>query len=197
MLVVLGLTVVLLSLFGFIIWKYYKSNDREKSFLKGAVFLITVVLVMMGMLMLMSFIYSLLVFFHQDSVLSLLHSGIDIGHKDSSLSVEMSKQSLASSIFYLLKSMVNFGLLTCLRAFLKNIYKEDIFISQNVTLIKWSACLLILGSFVTEGIITLSLANFELHFLNVGYLLSAIVVFAISKIMERAVAIALENEYTI
>lgn len=197
MLVVLGLTVVLLSLFGFIIWKYYKSNDREKSFLKGAVFLITVVLVMMGMLMLMSFIYSLLVFFHQDSVLSLLHSGIDFGHKDSSLSVEMSKQSLASSIFYLLKSMVNFGLLTCLRAFLKNIYKEDIFISQNVTLIKWSACLLILGSFVTEGIITLSLANFELHFLNVGYLLSAIVVFAISKIMERAVAIALENEYTI
>lgn len=197
MLVVLGLTVVLLSLFGFIIWKYYKSNDREKSFLKGAVFLITVVLVMMGMLILMSFIYSLLVFFHQDSVLSLLHSGIDFGHKDSSLSVEMSKQSLASSIFYLLKSMVNFGLLTCLRAFLKNIYKEDIFISQNVTLIKWSACLLILGSFVTEGIITLSLANFELHFLNVGYLLSAIVVFAISKIMERAVAIALENEYTI
>lgn len=197
MLVVLSLTVGILSLLGFIIWKYYKSNDREKSFLKGAVFLITVVLVMMGMLMLMSFIYSLLVFFHQDSVLSLLHSGIDFGHKDSSLSVEMSKQSLASSIFYLLKSMVNFGLLICLRAFLKNIYKEDIFISQNVTLIKWSACLLILGSFVTEGIITLSLVNFELHFLNVGYLLSAIVVFAISKIMERAVAIALENEYTI
>lgn len=197
MLIVFSLTVVILSLFGFIIWKYYKSNDREKSFLKGAVFLITIILVMMGMLMLMSFIYSVLVFFHQDSILSLLHSGIYFGNKENSFSVDMSKQSFASSTFYLLKSMVNFGLLICLREFLKNIYKEDIFISQNVTLIKWSACLLVLGSFVTEGIITLNLSTLELHFLNVGYLLSAVVVFAISKIMERAVAIALENEYTI
>lgn len=197
MLIVFSLTVVILSLFGFIIWKYYKSNDREKSFLKGAAFLITIILVMMGMLMLMSFIYSVFVFFHQDSILSLLHSGIYFGNKENSFSVDMSKQSFASSTFYLLKSMVNFGLLICLREFLKNIYKEDIFISQNVTLIKWSACLLVLGSFVTEGIITLNLSTLELHFLNVGYLLSAVVVFAISKIMERAVAIALENEYTI
>ena len=89
------------------------------------------------------------------------------------------------------------GFLLCLRAFLINLYRSDIFIAKNAKLVRWSAHLLVLGAFINNGIFTFGTGNQSYSFFNISYLLVSFVLYAVAMILTKANAIAEENEYTI
>jgi hypothetical protein len=93
--------------------------------------------------------------------------------------------------------VVNIGFLLCLRAFLINLYRSDIFIAKNAKLVRWSAHLLVLGAFINNGIFTFGTGNQSYSFFNISYLLVSFVLYAVAMILTKANAIAEENEYTI
>ena len=97
----------------------------------------------------------------------------------------------------MLLGSVNLGFLLCLRAFLINLYRSDIFIAKNAKLVRWSAHLLVLGAFINNGIFTFGTGNQSYSFFNISYLLVSFVLYAVSMILTKANAIAEENEYTI
>ena len=91
-----------------------------------------------------------------------------------------------------LRMVVNIGFLLCLRAFLINLYRSDIFIAKNAKLVRWSAHLLVLGTFINNGT-----GNQSYSFFNISYLLVSFFLYAVAMILTKANAIAEENEYTI
>ena len=70
----------------------------------------------------------------------LLGSGVTVKSTSTSL-------TLFTATIDFLRMSVNIGFLLCLRAFLINLYRSDIFIAKNAKLVRWSAHLLVLGAF--------------------------------------------------
>lgn len=73
-----------------------------------------------------------------------------------------------------------------LRRFLKNIITDQIFVQSNVRLARFSSLFLFIGAFTASD-----------SFFDVGYGMVALLVWVLSKILEKAIAIAEENEFTI
>ena len=125
----------------------------------------------------------------QQGLRMLLGSGVTV---KSSTSLTL----FAATIDFLRMS-VNIGFLLCLRVFLINLYRSDIFIAKNAKLVRWSAHLLVLGAFINNGIFTFGTGNHSYSFFNISYLLVSFVLYAVAMILTKANAIAEENEYTI
>lgn len=125
----------------------------------------------------------------QQGLRMLLGSGVTVKSTSTSLTL------FAATIDFL-RMVVNIGFLLCLRAFLINLYRSDIFIAKNAKLVRWSAHLLVLGAFINNGIFTLT-GNQSYSFFNISYLLVSFVLYAVAMILTKANAIAEENEYTI
>ena len=125
----------------------------------------------------------------QQGLRMLLGSGVTVKSSSTSLTL------FAATIDFL-RMVVNIGFLLCLRAFLINLYRSDIFIAKNAKLVRWSAHLLVLGAFINNGIFTLT-GNQSYSFFNISYLLVSFVLYAVAMILTKANAIAEENEYTI
>ena len=126
----------------------------------------------------------------QQGLRMLLGSGVTVKSKGPSLTL------FAATIDFL-RMVVNIGFLLCLRAFLINLYRSDIFIAKNAKLVRWSAHLLVLGAFINNGIFTFGTGNQSYSFFNISYLLVSFVLYAVAMILTKANAIAEENEYTI
>ena len=126
----------------------------------------------------------------QQGLRMLLGSGVTVKSKGPSL-------TLFTAIIDFLRMVVNIGFLLCLRAFLINLYRSDIFISKNAKLVRWSGHLLVLGTFINNGIFTFGTGNHSYSFFNISYLLVSFVLYAVAMILTKANAIAEENEYTI
>lgn len=126
----------------------------------------------------------------QQGLRMLLGSGVNVKSSSTSL-------TLFAAIIDFLRMSVNLGFLLCLRAFLINLYRSDIFIAKNAKLVRWSAHLLVLGAFINNGIFTFGTGNQSYSFFNISYLLVSFVLYAVSMILTKANAIAEENEYTI
>ena len=126
----------------------------------------------------------------------LLQQGLRIG---SGVTVKSTSTSLTlfTATIDFLRMSVNIGFLLCLRAFLINLYRSDIFIAKNAKLVRWSAHLLVLGAFINNGIFTFGTGNQSYSFFNISYLLVSFVLYAVAMILTKANAIAEENEYTI
>ena len=126
----------------------------------------------------------------QQGLRMLLGSGVTVKSKGPSLTL------FAATIDFL-RMVVNIGFLLCLRAFLINLYRYEIFITKNAKLVRWSAHLLVLGAFINNGIFTFGTGNQSYSFFNISYLLVSFVLYAVAMILTKANAIAEENEYTI
>lgn len=126
----------------------------------------------------------------QQGLRMLLGSGVTVKSSSTSL-------TLFAAIIDFLRMSVNIGFLLCLRAFLINLYRSDIFIAKNAKLVRWSANLLVLGAFINNGIFTFGTGNQSYSFFNISYLLVSFVLYAVAMILTKANAIAEENEYTI
>lgn len=89
--------------------------------------------------------------------------------------------------------------LRVIKQFLKNLLAEEIFTDQNVTLARKTSIYMVLLAFFSNssGIIEFGLNGIHLSFFNLTYLLAALLVWVLSIVLERAVAIAKENEFTI
>ncbi|MFQ9329066.1 MAG: DUF2975 domain-containing protein [Streptococcus sp.] len=126
----------------------------------------------------------------QQGLRMLLGPGVTVKSNGSSLTI------FTATVDFL-RLAVNLGFLLCLRAFLINLYRSDIFIAKNAKLVRWSAHLLVLGTFINNGIFTFGTGNHSYSFFNISYLLVSFVLYAVAMILTKANAIAEENEYTI
>ena len=88
----------------------------------------------------------------QQGLRMLLGSGVTVKSSSTSL-------TLFVATIDFLRMVVNIGFLLCLRAFLINLYRSDIFIAKNARLVRWSAHLLVLGAFINNGIFTFGTGN--------------------------------------
>lgn len=104
----------------------------------------------------------------QQGLRMLLGSGVTVKSSSTSLTL------FAATIDFLRMS-VNIGFLLCLRVFLINLYRSDIFIAKNAKLVRWSAHLLVLGAFINNGIFTFGTGNHSYSFFNISYLLVSFV----------------------
>ena len=126
----------------------------------------------------------------QQGLRMLLGSGVTVKSSSTSL-------TLFTATIDFLRMSVNIGFLLCLRVFLINLYRSDIFIAKNAKLVRWSAHLLVLGAIINNGIFTFGTGNQSYSFFNISYLLVSFVLYAVAMILTKANAIAEENEYTI
>jgi len=92
-----------------------------------------------------------------------------------------------------LRMSVNIGFLLCLRVFLINLYRSDIFIAKNAKLVRWSAHLLVLGAFINNGIFTFGTGNQSYSFFNISYLLVSFVLYAVAMIFAERIGITPAN----
>lgn len=99
------------------------------------------------------------------------------------------------NLAYLYNVVISMGLLVCLRKFLKNLIAEDIFVEQNVKLARLGSALLFIGSFMGTGSGLLTINSFAL--IDFTYIPVGAVLWIMSLILEKAIAIAEENEFTI
>lgn len=81
------------------------------------------------------------------------------------------------------------------RQFLKNLMADQIFIPENVKAARYAAYSLFAASFLSTADGFFGVDHF--FFLDGTFLIGGLLVFTISKILERANAIADENEFTI
>lgn len=77
--------------------------------------------------------------------------------------------------------------------FFKNILAERIFVVENVQLAKRTSLLLFISAFLGEG--SLNINGYS--FFNFSFVITALVVWTLGKILEKANQIAEENEFTI
>ena len=100
----------------------------------------------------------------QQGLRMLLGSGVTVKSKGPSLTL------FAATIDFL-RMVVNIGFLLCLRAFLINLYRSDIFIAKNAKLVRWSAHLLVLGAFINNGIFIFGTGNQSYSFFKEGLMI--------------------------
>ena len=101
-----------------------------------------------------------------------------------------------SSLLFMAYSMIMMILiLGTIRKFLKNLINERIFITENVSLAKRASLFLLLASF--DGGAEAVLAVNGSGFINLTFIFAALLIWVFAKLLEKAVVIAEENEFTI
>lgn len=178
-------------------------EKREFGYLKWVIYFLNILIVGLGVTLVMGVLLSVL-----DS-LGLLEKLREVplfaGQGDVKVSFEVVDQSLFANLVDGLNLVAVFGILVCMRAFMKNILLEDIFVPENVRLARLSTVFLILGSLMRTGKDSSSFifhgqygeSSTEYSFFSLNYLLIAVLVWTLSIILEKAIAIAEENEFTI
>lgn len=87
------------------------------------------------------------------------------------------------------------SLFVFVRKFIKNLMADKIFVAENAKFARYASYSLFAASFLSTADGFFGVNNF--YFLDGTYLIGAVLLFTISKILERAIAIADENEFTI
>lgn len=100
-----------------------------------------------------------------------------------------------SLLTMLYSTVMMFLLLGTIRKFLKNLIADEIFITENVTLAKRASLFLLLASF--DGGSEAVLAVNGSGFINLTFIFAALLIWVFAKLLEKAVVIAEENEFTI
>lgn len=121
-------------------------------------------------------------------------TNIDLfNHADMSFTMSLKDASPLATLLNLANSYIIIFVLYCVRQFFKNIIADEIFVKQNVLLSKRVALLLVIASFFGNGIFQFQ----DYSFFNPTYIITALVVWTLSKVLEKANDIAAENEFTI
>ena len=86
-------------------------------------------------------------------------------------------------------------ILGTIRKFLKNLINEQIFIKENVILAKRASLFSLLASFEggAQAVLTINGSGF----INLTFVFAALLIWVFAKLLEKAVVIAEENEFTI
>lgn len=100
-----------------------------------------------------------------------------------------------SLLTMLYSTVMMFLLLGTIRKFLKNLIADEIFITENATLAKRASLFLLLASF--DGGSEAVLAVNGSGFINLTFIFAALLIWVFAKLLEKAVVIAEENEFTI
>ncbi|MGT2665803.1 DUF2975 domain-containing protein [Streptococcus rifensis] len=206
---VLILLPLILIAMGIFIWGFVSNKqkpliNREFSYLRWVIYLINILIVGLAVATIAGLIFWFLTW---------LGDAEWIQNIFENFSLEFNSDPATSTPIGLLIEVINtiatLGILICMRAFMKNIIAEEIFVPQNVRLAKLSTFFLVLGSLIRQGNDAASLVihsyysnganevSFEYGFFNMYYLLTAVLVWTLSIILEKATAIAEENEFTI
>ena len=100
-----------------------------------------------------------------------------------------------SLLTMLYSTVMMFLLLGTIRKFLKNLIADEIFITENVTLAKRASLFLLLASFDggSEAVLAVNWSGF----INLTFIFAALLIWVFAKLLEKAVVIAEENEFTI
>ncbi|MBJ8326473.1 DUF2975 domain-containing protein [Streptococcus pacificus] len=112
---------------------------------------------------------------------------------DMSFTMSLKEVSPLANILNLANGYIVVLVLYCVRQFFKNILADKIFVAHNVLLAKRVALLLVIASFFGNGIFQFQ----DYSFFNPTYIITALVVWTLSKVLEKANDIAAENEFTI
>lgn len=206
---IFSLLVLVLIVMGLFIWRLIVNKEetmvnREFTYLRWVIYVINLLIFALAFALVVGLVLGIFTWL----------GPAEWGHQfPAHLSLGFSIDSLASTPIGFLIEVVNtvatLGILICMRAFMKNIIAEDIFIPQNVGWARLSTVFLVLGSLIRQGNDTASIVihsyysnagkdvSFEYGFFNMYYLLTAALVWTLSIILEKAIIIADENEFTI
>ncbi|WP_162012896.1 DUF2975 domain-containing protein [Streptococcus sp. S784/96/1] len=199
--IILCLLVLVGGLF-ILIYRGIKKNEqlasKDFSYLRWIIGMLSIAIFLGGLGIVANLIYNGLGF------LGVTKDGQNLWHLQSgnvmsSLTFENSNTPVGLVIDTLHWSAI-LGVFVCLRIFMKNILTEAIFVLQNAQLARWLTYCLIIAALVSQegtGLVTISSDEGNYAFLNLNYLLGAAVTWTMSIILEKAIAIAEENEFTI
>lgn len=199
--IILCLLVLVGGLF-ILVYRGMKKNEqlasKDFSYLRWIIGMLSIAIFLGGLGIVANLIYNGLGF------LGVIKDGQNLWHLQSgnvmsSLTFENSNTPVGLVIDTLHWSAI-LGVFVCLRTFMKNILTEAIFVLQNAQLARWLTYCLIIAALVSQdgtGLITISSEEGDYAFLNLNYLLGAAVTWTMSIILEKAIAIAEENEFTI
>lgn len=157
--------------------------NKEKIYLNYALGFITIILTLFSLSILVAMTLYLL------GIMNINLFGTDW------LSLQINSQTSSSLAMFLslLSGIVMCLVLLVLRQFFKNLLADQIFVPENVTLAKRVSLLLLLASLVGNGVVEVG----DYSFFNLTYFLTALVVWTLAKILDKANQIAEENEFTI
>lgn len=190
MIIYILITIIILAILFYLIGSHCHLKSLPNC-LHVVLWLLSLALILLRLNILFDFIHCIFLLTGNISKVEQLAQKLTNHFSDNNIFFSLNKQTLAMVIVQLINHIGNFGLLICLRRFIKNISKEAIFVIQNVYLLRWSSLFMLIGSFVMVSVQgTYSLFNLK-------YLLAAFILFTISNIFKKAIAIALENEFTI
>lgn len=201
MAIILCLLVLVGGLF-ILVYRGIKKNEqlasKDFSYLRWIIGMLSIAIFLGGLGIVANLIYNGLGF------LGVTKDGQNLWHLQSgnvmsSLTFENSNTPVGLVIDTLHWSAI-LGVFVCLRIFMKNILTEAIFVLQNAQLARWLTYCLIIAALVSQdgtGLIAISSDEGNYAFLNLNYLLGAAVTWTMSIILEKAIAIAEENEFTI
>ncbi|MFC5631678.1 MULTISPECIES: DUF2975 domain-containing protein [Streptococcus] len=199
--IILCLLVLVGGLF-ILVYRGIKKNEqlasKDFSYLRWIIGMLSIAIFLGGLGIVANLIYNSLGF------LGVTKDGQNLWHLQSgnimsSLTFENSNTPVGLVIDTLHWSAI-LGVFVCLRIFMKNILTEAIFVLQNAQLARWLTYCLIIAALVSQegtGLVTISSDEGNYDFLNLNYLLGAAVTWTMSIILEKAIAIAEENEFTI
>ena len=207
MLTVLSLSILVLVMLvmGFWVWQLLSSKgkplkNREFGYLRIVLYLLNVVIFGFGLVVVTGTMLGLFYWLGGAEWLSHIFGG---------QSVVLDWKSPVEFAVHTLNAVAVMGIFICMRLFIKNILTDNIFVHQNVKLARLSTLFLILGSFVKKGVegsgLLVSVGHTnegtlvaeQYSFFSLNYLLAAVLVWTLSIILEKAIAIAEENEFTI
>ena len=157
--------------------------SKKNSYLPFALGFINILLFVLGI----SLVISILLTVFNVTEINLFNLGTI------SLKPDMVNTSILVSTLSFINSFIILFVLFCVRQFFQNIINEQIFTSQNVKLANCISLSLFIASFLGDGILTLN----GFSFLNITFMVTALVVWTIGKVLEKANEIAEENEFTI
>lgn len=158
---------------------------KDRSYLTYALGLITILLVVLGLSLILGTVMLCLGVMEVDLLHnSFIHFSVIAGKGE---------PSIWQNVISLMSAAIVFGILFTIRQFLKNIITDNIFVGQNVTLCHRVSILLVLAAFLEKGVLTIN----DYSFLNMTFIVAAILVWSLAKVLEKANAIAQENEFTI
>lgn len=204
-----GLLVLALGGIAFLLWQILGRRkqplvNREFGYLRWVIYLLNVFIVALGLGLVLGLGFGRFHWLSGGDWVGQLPNGASVG-----FGIEASAQTPIGIGIDAINTVAALGILVCMRAFMKNILADQIFVADNVRLARWSTLFLILGSLVRSGMDKTAVimhgqyasgpeqVSFEYSFLSVEYLLVAALVWTLSLILEKAIAIAEENEFTI
>lgn len=204
-----GLLVLALGGIGFLLWQILGRRkeplvNREFGYLRWVIYLLNVFIIALGLGLVLGLGFGLFHWLSGGDWVGQLPNGVSVG-----FGIEVSAKTPISIGIDLINTIAALGILVCMRAFMKNILAEQIFVADNVRLARLSTLFLVLGSLVREGIDKSGLimhgqypngqvqVSYEYSFFIMEYFLIAVLVWSLSIILEKAIAIAEENEFTI